>query len=271
MAKEALDKFKEELKRNDLSELTIQNYAWFVDKFLKVNNKKPEELTEEDANKFLTSIVESKSSSTANLAIAAIKLFFSQVLNKPIKLTLPQQEKKSPEILTKQEIKNLIDSAETNKSKLLIKFLYSSGLKVSELVNLKLSDVNLNQNCGKSKVCEKKEKFFLFADKLSTEIKEFLENHPQYSYVFSKEKPLSPRNVQKIIKTAAIKAKIQKKVTPHSLRHAHISHAVILGLDNQKLKEIEKEISIPFQPQPGQGNQIPSPLKKFPNPLDDVP
>ena len=63
-------------------------------------------------------------------------------------LEIPRKEKKLPLVLSKEEIKQLIEGADTSKSKLIISFLYSTGLRVSEIVNLKVNDINLDEKIG---------------------------------------------------------------------------------------------------------------------------
>jgi len=271
--KELTEKLITELKLKGSSELTIRNYVWFVDKFLSSIKNETNELTEDDVKQYLATLVDSKSVSTVSLAASSLKFFFDKVLKKPIiSLPLPKKEKKLPEVLTREEVKNLIEAAETSKSRLIIKMLYSTGLRVSELTNLKRGDININERIGwVRKGKGKKDRIFTISDAIVDELKNQLEKNSNFSYLFStstRDKPLTSRNIQKIIKRVAAKAGIKKRITPHTLRHSYATHLLDSGIDIRKIQvllghenltttQIYTHISI-------------DQLRKIPNPLDEL-
>jgi integrase/recombinase XerD len=109
--------------------------------------------------------------------------------------------------------------------------LYSSGLRVSELVNLKVNDINLNENIGwVRKGKGNKDRLFAVSPQLVSDIKDYLKDRGN-NYIFSKDKPLTTRNIQKIIKATKTRAGINKKVTPHTLRHSFATHLLENGTD----------------------------------------
>lgn len=231
---ENLEKLKSELKLRGFSQLTIRNYTFFVQKFLEKTKKKDEELLNDDVKSFLAEMYDSKSRSTIMLAAASLKFFFREVLKKDFEnIFLPKKEKKLPEVLSKDEVKKLINTCENKKSKLIASLLYSSGLRVSEVVNLKVADVNFAENIGwVRKGKGNKDRLFVISSELCKEIKDYLDKkNDSRVYLFSKDKPLTTRNIQKIIKKAKEKAAIIKKVTPHSLRHSFATHLLEQGTD----------------------------------------
>ncbi len=237
--KEAIEKLKTELKLKGSSELTVRNYVWFVEKFLSSVNKTIDELNEEHVKTFLASMIDSKSRSTVSLAASSLKYFFSLLDKKISSVNLPKKEKTLPEVLTKDEVKKIISLAETNKSRLIIQLLYSSGVRVSELVNLKVSDMNFQEKIAwVRKGKGKKDRVFILSEKLIPELQKYISRHPENVYVFSKEKPLTTRNIQKIVKKLAMKAEIQKKVTPHTLRHSYATHLLEAGTDIRKIQAL---------------------------------
>lgn len=236
---EDLEKLKTELKLRGFSQLTVRNYSFFVEKFLLRTNKPVQDLNEDDAKLYLSELFESKSKNTIMLAAAAIKFFYKEILNKEFsKVKMPKKDKALPEVLTKDEIRLIIDSADNEKSRLIISLLYSSGLRVSELVNLKVSDINLQENTGwVRKGKGSKDRLFSLSQNLISDIKKYLEGR-EYEYVFSKEKPLTTRNIQKIIFGVKKRAGINKKVTPHTLRHSFATHLLESGVDIRMIQSL---------------------------------
>lgn len=234
-----IELLKTELKLRGFSPLTVRNYSFFAEKFVAGSGKQVQDLNEDDARAYLASLIENKSKNTTMLAAASVKFFFSEVLKKPIsQIKVPKKDKKLPEVLSREEVKKLIDSAETQKSKLIISFLYSSGLRVSELVNLKPSDIHVEENIGwVRKGKGSKDRMFILSESIKKELSEYLKRKDN-SYLFSKEKPLTTRNIQKIVKLLRTKSGIDKKVTPHTLRHSFATHLLENGTDIRMIQTL---------------------------------
>ena len=231
---DVVEKLKAELKIRGFSPLTVRNYTFFAEKFLARIDKKPEELNEDDVKIYLSEMFDTKSKNTIMLAAASLKFLFVEVLKKKFEgIPLPKKDRKLPEVLTKGEVRNLIESTDTVKSRLIVSLLYSTGLRVSELVNLRVSDLNLEEKTGWVRRGKGgKDRLFVMSDSLSEELKEYFgERGKGNEYVFSKIKPLTTRNIQKIIKGANGRAGISKKTTPHTLRHSFATHLLEQGID----------------------------------------
>lgn len=230
--KEAIEKLKTELKLKGFSNLTIRNYVFFVEKFFQSNSRKFDDLNEDDVKTYLVGMFDTKSKSTISLAASSLKFFFKMLGKKLENISLPKQDKKLPSVLSKEEVIKLLENAETNKSKLIMSLLYSSGLRVSELVNLKRHDINLQEKLGwVRKGKGSKDRIFTISETLCKEISSYLEKNPEAVYLFSKDKPLTTRNIQKIIQKTAKKSGIEKRVTPHTLRHSFATHLLESGVD----------------------------------------
>jgi len=134
---------------------------------------------------------------------------------------------------------------------------------------LKVQDINLVERIGiVRKGKGKKDRLIVLPEKLTQELENYIKNHSDNIYLFSKEKPLTTRNIQKIIKRTAQKAGIQKKVTPHVLRHSYATHLLesgtdiriiqtLLGHENLNTTQIYTHVST-------------EELKKVKNPLDEL-
>lgn len=234
-----LNKVSTEIKLRGLSKRTIESYSFFLTRYLQTLNKPAEQATEQDVKNFLAQLVDSYSSKSRALATSSLRFLYKEILDKPeiiIKIKNPKKQETLPTVLTKEEVQNLINSAETRKSKLLILFLYSTGVRVSELVNLKINDIEMNSNIGTVRGKGDKQRQIYIGKSLSEELKQYIQEHSNNIYLFSETSPLTPRNIQKIIKKAAKKAQIQKKVTPHTLRHSYATHHLQAGTDIRKIQ-----------------------------------
>ncbi len=229
---EAVQKLRSEIRLRGLSNMTARNYGFFVDKFLQRTNKKAEEVNQDDAKLYLSGLFDTKAKNTIMLAAAALKFFYTEILKKDFEqVKIPKKDKQLPSVLTKEEVKQLIGATDNQKSRLIISLLYSSGLRVSELVNLKVADLNFEENLGwVRKGKGSKDRLFTLSPALAQELKEYLEGK-ENTFVFSKEKPLTTRNIQKIIFGTKKRASINKKVTPHTLRHSFATHLLEQGTD----------------------------------------
>jgi len=267
---ESVDKLRTELKLRGFSPLTTRNYSFFVEKFLKSCGKESGSIDQEDAKKYLASLYDSKSKNTIMLAAASLKFFFQEIIKKEFNdVRIPKKDKKLPEVLSKEEVLKLLNSAETRKSRLMLSLLYSSGLRVSELVHLKPSDISFTENTGWVRGGKgSKDRMFILSNGLGIELQEYLKKHKEYRYLFSQDKPLTTRNVQKIVKHVRTRADIQKRVTPHTLRHSFATHLLEAGTDLRKIQVLLGHSSLNTT---SLYTHISSDeLKKIPNPLDNL-
>jgi len=219
--------------------MTVRNYSFFVQKFLIHSKKSEDQLTQEDAKEYLSTLFETKSKNTIMLAAAALKFFYMEVLKMEFStVRVPKKSKTLPEVLTKEEVKRIIEATETKKSRLILSLLYSSGLRVSEIVNLKTSDLNIDEKIGwVRKGKGSKDRAFIISENLAKDIQDYLKKRNNL-YVFSKEKPLTTRNIQKIVKKASQRGEISKKVTPHTLRHSFATHLLEAGTDIRMIQAL---------------------------------
>lgn len=238
-SEEFLKHLETEIKIAKLSPYTLRNYINFNKQLLLNSNKSPDQIDSYDVKTFLADKMNNKASSSTILFLASIKFAYSTILQKdPTSgIKRPKNEKKIPSVLSKEEVISLINSASTKKSKLIMQLLYSSGLRVSELVNLKPNDLNLEENTGWVRSGKgKKDRIFIISKKLSIKLKKYLEKRKHWKYVFSESNPLTTRNIQKIIQKSAKKANINKNVHPHTLRHSYATHLLDSGVDLRKIQ-----------------------------------
>ena len=123
----------------------------------------------------------------------------------------------------------------------MIKFLYSTGLRVSELTNMRLKDLSIDKKEGwVRKGKGSKDRFFKLSDLLIEDLKKYiftLDENEEFLF-HGKDKPLTTRNIQKIIGRSAKKAKLSKNVSPHKLRHSFATHLLESGVDIRIIQEL---------------------------------
>ena len=265
-----LENFVNELKLRGFSDKTIKSYMFFNQKFLNFSKKAPTDVQASDIKSYLATMVDTHSSSSVNLAFSALRFFYGTFLKKDLSdIKVSKREKKLPSVLTKDEVRQLIAITRNKKSNLIIRFLYSTGLRVSELVNLKKNDVDANEKTGWVRAGKgKKDRIFILPESFLQELQQYA-NQGDSQYLFSGKKgQLSVRNIQKIVALSARRANLKKKVSPHTLRHSFATHLLESGTDIRKIQELLGHSNL-------QTTQIythisSEELKKITSPLDEL-
>jgi site-specific recombinase XerD len=241
---EFLKKLETELKISKNSNYTIRNYLNINKKLIDFCNKQPSDIDEDIVKNYIAEKLSDKASSSIILFLAAIKYAYLNLLRKDITRNIkrPKKERKLPSVLSKQEVTKLLNSINNKKSKLMISLIYACGFRVSELVNLKIADLNFKDKTGHIKQAKgRKDRFFNIPEYLSPFLEKQAEKqqHINSEYLFTGPKgKLSSRNIQKIVKNALKKANISKDISPHTLRHSFATHLLEDGIDIRKIQEL---------------------------------
>jgi len=221
-----VEKFRQELVIAGYSERTIKMYLLYVEALLASANKDPTKIERSDIVSFLAKKKEKGSANTTlGLVHAALTFFFKNYLKMPImeEITTPKKAKHLPVVLTKDEVRDLLKATKLGRNRLILQFIYSSGVRVSEAVNMKADEINLKERMGKVKSGKgDKDRIIILSKNWCRLAKKYLDRKKVKSpFLFSKKngKQLTPDTVQRIVRDAAEKAGIQKEVTPHTLRH----------------------------------------------------
>jgi len=239
-----LRKLEVELKIAKNSPYTLKSYIKSNEKLLNFSNKNPEQITEDDVKSYIAENLSDKASSSIILFLSAIRLAYTTILKRDLTLNIkrPKKEKKIPVVLTKEEVKQLLNSLENKKSKLMVSLMYAAGLRVSELVNLKINSLNFDEKIGLvSQGKGRKDRIFNLPSSLIKDLNEQIENQKKAreEYLFSGyNNKLTTRNLQKIVNKAAIKAGIKKSVHCHTLRHSFATHLLENGTDIRMIQEL---------------------------------
>jgi len=202
-------------------------------------------VSEDDVKAYLAYLISDKKLSASSVALvrSSLLFFFNQVLGKGFSsIKTPKIQRNPPAVLSKGEVKALIDACVNEKSKLLVQLLYSSGLRISECLNLMVEDLDFNENiCVVKQGKGKKDRVTLLSESLGVELKKYLEAKDCSSGILFRNKKgsaLSVRNAQKIVSSAAKRAGIKKNVTPHKLRHCFATHLLDSGVSIRVIQEL---------------------------------
>ncbi|MFA5020244.1 MAG: site-specific tyrosine recombinase/integron integrase [Candidatus Pacearchaeota archaeon] len=271
---EFLKKLEIELKISKNSKYTIRNYLKANELLFKSSEKFPDDISEEDVKSFLAENMSDKASSSIILFLAAIKYAYINILKKDITsgIKRPKKENHIPTVLTKEETKLLLNSCENQKSKLMLSLMYSAGFRVSELVNLKIEDINFEEKIGQIRQAKgRKDRVFNIPEFLLIKLKQHVEKQKiiNQKYVFTGPNgKLSERNIQKIVSLTSKKSGIKKLVHCHTLRHSFATHLLESGVDIRMIQELLGHANLST-------TQIythisTEQLKKVKNPLDEL-
>ena len=247
--KEVLRKIQTELKISGMSKRTIQIYSDYNSKFLDFINKDPLEITKDDIKSYLAEIIDKNESSSVALVTSALRYFYDGILEKGLmlKIKTPKYHRKLPDVLTRQEIQLILDNSGSLRNKLLIELMYASGLRVSEVASLKVSEINIPEKKGHLKHGKgNKERFFITSNKLLKDLSNYLESRKMDTeYLFpGKTGHIKTRAIQRVIERVAIRSGIKKHVHCHGFRHAFATHLLENGTDIRFIQELLGHINL---------------------------
>ena len=248
--REFLQKLEVELKISKNSDYTLRNYLDFNKRILEFTKKNPEEITEEDIKRYIAKNLSKSASSSIIVFLSAIKYSFLNILKKDITINIkrPKRERRIPEVLTKEEVKKLLNALDTSKSKLMLSLIYACGLRVSELTHLKILDLKFDEKIGHVRQGKgKKDRIFNIPDFLFNDLKEQSEKQKdkKEEYLFTGNKgKLTERNLKKIVQKASVRAGITKNVHTHTLRHSFATHLLENGVDIRHIQVLLGHSSI---------------------------
>jgi integrase/recombinase XerD len=243
--KDAMDLLLAELQLRGFSEYTVRNYIAANKKFLdSLNNKKIEEINTIDVKLYMAKIQreEKLSPSTMALTRSALLFLLNDILELNIKkIVTPKIPQSLPIVASKPELEKLFATLAL-KSRLLVKLIYASGLRVSEVVSLKVNDIEFEQNHGWVRSGKGgKDRMFIMPESLKLDLQKYLKKrliNSEYLFPGKTGSRMSERNVQQIVKRATESSHINKHLTPHKLRHSFATHLLEAGNDIRIIQEL---------------------------------
>ncbi|MCK0158840.1 tyrosine-type recombinase/integrase [Cellulophaga sp. F20128] len=233
---------KLELKR--YSNNTVRIYVPFFEMFINFYyDREINTLDESDIRAFLQHLIQRKmSNSYINQVINAIKFYYEVVLGMPHRfynIERPRKEYKLPKVISKQEILLIINNTNNIKHRCVVKLLYGSGLRKSELLNLKVNDIDSKRMLVRVQNSKgNKDRFTLLSKNALDDLRIYFKEFRPKDYLFEGQKggKYSGESVLRIVKLASEKARIRESVTPHVLRHSFATHLLESGVDLRQIQ-----------------------------------
>ncbi|RTY97431.1 integrase [Flavobacterium sp. RSP49] len=243
-----IEKLKQWMRSKRYSQSTVVTYSEALKSFLVFYNQKPiTEITNEDVivynNEYI--LKNNLSASYQNQITNALKLYFKTIQNTKIeidKIHRPKRAKVLPNVLSKEEIKLILNAHSNIKHKMMLSLIYSCGLRCGELLALRPVHIDANRNIVLLKNAKgQKDRIVPLSLKILEMLREYYKVYRPISYLFEgqiKGQPYDDRSLQQVLKQALQKAGITKPATLHWLRHSYATHLLESGTDLRYIQEL---------------------------------
>lgn len=244
----SIETFKRYLSSKRYSPNTINTYSEALKSFLTFcNTKAIKEITNDDVIAYNNDYIlkHNLSSSYQNQIVNAIKLYFKIVKETAIeidKVHRPKREKVLPNVLSKEEIKAILEVPKNLKHKAMLSMIYSCGLRRSELLNLIPNDIDSKRNVVIIRQSKgKKDRITPLSPKILELLRDYYKEYSPKIYLFEgqeKNTQYSARSLEEVLKKSITLARINKPVTLHWLRHSYATHLLESGTDLRYIQEL---------------------------------
>lgn len=236
-----IEQFKKYMKHKRYSESSIRSYISALTRFMKfIKPRSILEAKEEDIIDFVHNYIIPKGYSFTfqHHLVNAVKLFFGKVFHSNFninKIERPRRQDKLPNVLSKEEVEKILSSVPNFKHKVILSLIYACGLRRSELLNLEPGDIDSNRGVliirqGKGR----KDRIVNIPVRIIEDLRKYYKAHKPAKYLFEGQiagEKYSPTSLSSILNDAVKKAKINKPVTLHWLRHSFATHLLEAGVD----------------------------------------
>lgn len=257
-----IDEFIESLKSRQASANTLASYERDIiqfDKYFTEKGKKIFDLTKDDMQEYVNNLKDmGKSNSTISRSTASLKSFYRYLVNKKLaeeniaeNIEVPKVDRKEPMILTSAEIEKLLEQPDLSelkgqRDKVMLEILYVTGIRVTELVSLRIDDVNFSG--GYIRVKKKNsERHIPLGNRSMKLLKEYMEKvrpllirteEEKSLFINTNGQKMTRQGYWKILKQYKEQAKIDKEITPHTIRHSFAVHMLQNGTEVKKVQEL---------------------------------
>lgn len=250
---EMRDRMEKEMKLRGYSPRTLKVYLGAVHNFVKFHKRPAEQMGVAEARAYILDLIEKKQLSRSSViqAVCALRFFYQKVLRSPFevdKLPFLKRHKPLPCALSEKEVAALIEAELDLKQRAILMTLYSGGLRLQEVIQLRIKDIDsvgmrIHIRAGKGG----KARYVMLSFTLLDTLREYFKLYRPKQWLFfgrHPDEPLNPRSVQKMIVRAAAAAGLRKRVTAHVLRHSFATHLLDRGTNLRYIQELLGHASI---------------------------
>lgn len=248
-------KFNEKVVADYQDFMKLKAYSWQTQKLYKGHLKRfisfvdmdLDKVENDDIRKYILFIMENDkhSKSFIDQAVSVIKLLYKEVIPKDIisiNIPRPRKDNKLPSVLSQSEVLQILQATNNEKHRTILFLIYSAGLRVGEVVRLKPKDIESNRmlikvNKGKGA----KDRYTLLSNIALEQLRKYFKLYKPETWLFAGSKEgdhITERTVQRIFEGCCTKAKINKEVSVHTLRHSFATHLLESGVDLRYIQEL---------------------------------
>ena len=241
-----VEALRRELLFRKYSHKTVKIYIHYNRDFLNFSGKSPADINDNDIKDYLLYLVEEKqvAVSTLNQAINALKFYYGTMLKRKFiyEVKRPRKDKKLPVVLSKEEVAQILNSVDNLKHRTILMLIYSAGLRVGEVVRLKIEDIDGKRMLIHVKGSKGREdRYTILSAKALEMLRQYWKKYKPAKWLFEGAKEgrhLSIRSVDKIFRNVCNKTGIKKDVSVHTLRHSFATHLLEGGTDLRYIQEL---------------------------------
>ncbi|MBA4743832.1 MAG: tyrosine-type recombinase/integrase [Muricauda sp.] len=242
----SVDGFVKILEVKRYSKNTIDSYTSIVKMARHFFNKPLDRVDETDLHRYFYFMVHTKkvSYSYQKQIAMALKLYYREMFGQSINLELlfpSRKPSKLPVILAREDVQKIIDKTKNVKHKSMIALTYSAGLRVGELISLKISDIDSTRMVVHIKAAKgNKDRIVPLSQKALHMLRDYYREYLPKYYLFEGQKggKYTSSSFNKLLKSAAKRAKIHMHITAHTLRHSYATHLLEKGIDIRVIQKL---------------------------------
>ena len=271
-------RMRDDLQLRNYSPQTVETYLRCVAQFAQYFRTSPDRLGPEQVRQYQLYLVQERhvSWSLVMQTVCALRFFYHVTLGQPHMLAYipqPKRPKTLPTILSQAEVATLLRTPRRLKTRAILMTLYAAGLRVSELCQLQVTDIDssrmvlyIRQGKGQQDRC------VMLSPRLLALLRQYWQRYKPRTWLFPGPKPMQPlsrRTVYTLCRDAGVKAQLRKPIHPHTLRHAFASHLLEMGVDLRRLQLLLGHQSLRTTSR--YLHVTPQALTAIPSPLDTLP
>lgn len=240
-------KMIEWMERKNYSASTIKCYVNSVSMLARYYGKCPSQLTEEQVADYMNYVVQRRGYRPGSIsgAYSGIKLFWKQILGREWNTQLlprPKRPKELPEVLSLEEVHQLLDQTRNPKHRAMLSLLYTTGLRMGELIRLKPSDIDSRRMVVRVRQGKgKKDRYTRLTPRMLDQLRTYWKSYRPKEYLFEgmiEGQHISGSTVQKVFQRSKRRAGIKRQVGVHVLRHCFATHLLEAGVDSMMIKQM---------------------------------